>query len=272
METARLTVGRLGVHDLGPLVRYLEHDRRNNLFLLANLDQLGMEHPALRYFCAKDAQGAWAGVLMLLRSTAGLCWRDRRALPSLKDIFLREQASALSGQQSQVDPFLNLLPDAAIGERLAATYATVSSTGLRAWSEQGERLATLDDLDLLADLYTRNLLFGRLDRDRRRARIESILTTGGVITLVERNGLAVSAARTSAVGFGMAMIGGVLTLPAYRQQGLARACVGLMSRRLIELGIEPCLLYNERDPAASRTYLGLGYQFIDWWTVAFLDS
>ena len=193
-------------------------------------------------------------------------------MPPFKDIFQREGATGLSGQKDQVDPLLNLLPDDQEIERIDATYVTIGRNELRPWPEQGERLATLDDTQLLADLYARNLLFGRLDRDKHRTRIESVLTSGGLITVVERDGLAVSAARTSAVGYGMAMIGGVLTLPAYRRQGHARACVGLLSRTLLDLGIEPCLMYNHADPAATGTYLGLGYQAIDEWIVAFLDT
>jgi len=272
METPRLTVRRLGQKDVGALVRYLERDRLNNLFHLANLDQLGIEHPELHYYGAFRADGAWAGELMRFRSSAGIFWQDRRVLPQFKDIIHREKASALTGQSTQVDPLLSLLPDGYISECVAATYALVGAGELRPWPDRGERLATLDDLDLLADLYARNLLFGKLDWRKHRARIESVLATGGIITLVERDGLAVSAARTSAIGHGMAMIGGVITLPAYRRMGFARACTGLLSRQLIERGVDSCLNYSAADPAASKTYLGLGYRTIGKWTIAFLNA
>ena len=265
-------IRRLDPDDRELLVDYLERDRRNNLFLLANLAQLGLGHADLRYFCAYDAEGVWAGVLMLFRTTACVFWHDRRVLPSFKDILQRERATGLSGQKHQVDPLLNLLPDDTEIERIDATYVTIGKKDLRPWSDRGERLATLDDIELLADLYAQNLLFGQLDRDKHRARVESVLKSGGFITLVERDGLAVSAARTSAVGYGMSMIGGVLTLPAYRRRGFAQACVGLLSRALLDLGIEPCLTYTPADPAATGTYLGLGYQAIDEWIVAFLDT
>jgi len=271
MNTQKPTLRRLGQDDTESLISYLESDRHNNLFHLSNLDQLSFDHPDLRYFGAFQPDGDWAGELMLFRTSAGVYWQDRRVLPYFKDIILREKARAISGQKDQVNPLLNLLPDGVISERISATYAVVGNDDLLPWAERGERPATLDDCDLLADLYARNLLFGKLDWDKHRARIESVLTTGGIITLIERDGLAVSAARTSAIGHGMAMIGGVITLPAYRQMGLARACTGLLSRQLIERGLDSCLTYNSADPAASRTYLGLGYRTIDEWTIAFLE-
>jgi ribosomal protein S18 acetylase RimI-like enzyme len=272
METRKLALRRLGQDDVEHLIPYLEGDRLNNLFHLANLDQLGIDHPELRYFGAFHPDDAWAGELMLFRTSAGVFWQDRRVLPLFKDIILRERTSAISGQKNQVDPLLNLLPDAHISQRIDATFAAVSAGDLRPWPERGERVATLDDVDLLTDLYARNLLFGRLDRDKHRARVESVLTTGGIITLAERDGLAVSAARTSAIGHGMAIIGGVMTLPAYRRMGFARACTGLLSQQLIERGVESCLNYDRGDLAASRTYQGLGYRTIGSWTIAFLDA
>lgn len=272
MGERNLTVRPLGPFDTDALVAYLEQDRGNNLFHLANLDQLGIHHPDLRFHGTFDPNGALAGELMLYRSNACLFWQDRRALPLMKAIVMRERVSGVSGNREQVDPLLNLLPEDIIRERIEATFAQVGAGELRPWPACGERLATLDDIDLLADLYARNLLFGRLDRDKHRARIESVLSTGGVITFVERDGLVVSAARTSAVGHGMAMIGGVLTLPAYRRLGFARACTGLLSRTLIERGIESYLTYDGADPAARRTYQDLGYQAVGEWIIAFLNT
>ena len=83
--------------------------------------------------------------------------------------------------------------------------------------------------------------------------------------------MAVSAARISAVGHGMAMIGGVVTLPAYRRYGFARACTGLLCRQLLNRGIEPHLTYDPSDPAPTTTYYQLGFADIGEWLLAFLQ-
>ena len=272
MGDTRLAVRRLGPADEKNLVAYLEQDPTNNLFHLANLDQLNIKHPDLHYFGAFDGSGTLVGEIMLMRKNAGIFWHDPAALPLFKEIVTSERVSAISGSRVQVEPLLNLLPAGSIRKSIKATYAHATADGLIPWPKRGERLATPDDVDLLADLCAHNILFSSLQRVGHRDRVELALKTGGLISLIERDGIAVAAARTSAIGHGMAMIGGVLTLPAYRRQGFARACTGLLSRRLIEMGVTPHLTYDHNDPAARRTYLDLGFQTIGEWTIAFLTT
>jgi len=271
MGNRQIAVRPLEPTDKEQLVAYLEQDPPNNLFHLANLAQLGIEHPDLHYYGAFDDDNTLIGEIMLMRTNAGVFWHDPAALPLFKEIIIRESVSTIAGSREQIDPLLNMLPAGSIRQLVNATYAHATAGGLMSWPTRGEHLATPDDIDLLADLYAHNILFTTLDRAGHQARVESVLATGGLIALIKRDGIAISAARTSAIGHGMAMIGGVLTLPAYRRQGFGRACTGLLARRLIEMGVTPHLTYDHNDPAARRTYLGLGFQTIGEWGIAFLN-
>jgi GNAT superfamily N-acetyltransferase len=271
VNATSLEVRRLGPADEPTLVAYLERDRANNLFHLANLAQLGMDCPDLRYFGAFDGP-ALVGELMLMRRSAGVVWDDPDCLPALLDVARRQRAEIFTGQRRGLERLLALLPASAIRERLFTHYARITAQTLRPWRPAGERLATLDDADVLAGLYARNLLMAGGTRAEHRARIERTLTTGGMIAWIERDGVAVSAARTSAIGYGMAMIGGVVTLPEYRRQGFARACTGLLTRELLGLGVEPYLNYDPSDPAPTACYRRLGYEDFDEWLLIVLNE
>jgi RimJ/RimL family protein N-acetyltransferase len=270
MDEPSLTIRRLEPTDLPQLVAFLEREAASNLFHLANLEQLGIEHPDLRYYGVFH-RAVMIGELMIYRRNAAVCWVDTAALAPLRDLLPREGVAALTGAQDQVGPLLDLLSPELCAERLPAIYARVTAETLIAWPARGERLATLDDLDCLSNLYAYNLLWGTQTRVEHRKRLETTLSTGGLVALIERDGLAVSAARTSAIGHGMAMIGGVVTLPAYRNQGYARAATGLLSRRLLERGIVPHLTYDPENAASARTYQRLGYQPAGHWIIAFLN-
>ncbi len=270
MSYASLAVRRLDQHDVPALICLLERDAPNNLFLLANLAQWGIACPFLRYFGA-FREGELVAVLMFFRHSAGLYWEDAGALPLFGALFQQTSVTALSGCRRQVEPWLPFLPAAVPERTLHGVFAVLNPGHLRPWAPRGERLATPADADLLAELYGRNLLFTRQAREEHRRRVLETLEAGGKIALVERDGRAVSAARTSAVGHGMAMIGGVITLPNYRRQGYATACTGLLSQELISSGITPYLVYNPQDPAAARVYQRLGFMPHDEWLVLFWD-
>jgi GNAT superfamily N-acetyltransferase len=266
-----LEVRRLGRPDVPAMTAFLERDAPNNLFLLANLVQWGISSPYLRYFGA-FRQGELVGVLMFFRHSAGICWEDADALPLFGAIFQQASVTALSGCRRQIEPWMPFLPPAVPERTLHGVFAVLSPGDLRPWPARGERLATPDDVDTLVELYGRNLLFTYQAREEHRRRLLETLEAGGKIAFIERDGRAVSAARTSAIGHGMAMIGGVVTLPNYRGQGYATACTGLLSQELIASGHTPYLVYNPGDPAASRVYQRLGFQPYDEWIVMFWDA
>lgn len=259
---------RLRPTDRAALIRYLEQDRLNNLFPLANLAQVGMEYPELRYFGAYVGDEL-LGALMLMRHNAGVAWHDPSVLPEFARLLLRERALALSGRRERVEPLLDLLPSGRVRRNVPARCAGVTEQSLRPWPGCGERLAGAGDIEALIELYSADILLTHVSREEHRQRLERTLNAGGLIVLVERDGLVVSGARTSAVGHGMAMIGSVATLPAYRRRGFARACTGLLSRLLIDQGIEPYLTYDFTDPAASRTYASLGFVDRSDWLLTF---
>ena len=59
------------------------------------------------------------------------------------------------------------------------------------------------------------------------------------------------------------MVGAVLTLPAYRNQGLASQVVSTLSKHCLDDGKIPCLFYD--NPKAGSIYHRLGYVTFDYW-------
>ncbi len=268
-DTHDIRVRRLTLADRAMLIRYLERDRAHHLFHLCNLEQPGMDHPELRYFGA-FAGAELVGDLMLLRANAGVAWDTPAVAPHFARILVNEQSGALSGRRDRVEPVLARLPAGMAERSVPAQLAAVRAENLRPWAGRGERMARLSDIDALADLYDQNMLLRAVSHAENVLRLERTLTTGGLIALVERDGRVVSAARTSAIGRGMAMIGGVATRPDYRRQGFARACTGRLCRILLDQRIEPYLTYDPTNLAASRAYAALGFEDIGAWLLAFL--
>ena len=59
------------------------------------------------------------------------------------------------------------------------------------------------------------------------------------------------------------MVGAVLTLPAYRNQGLASQVVSTLTKHCLDDGKIPCLFYD--NPKAGSIYHRLGYKTFDTW-------
>ena len=59
------------------------------------------------------------------------------------------------------------------------------------------------------------------------------------------------------------MVGAVLTLPAYRNQGLASQVVSTLTKRCLNDGKIPCLFYD--NPKAGSIYHRLGYVTFETW-------
>ena len=70
------------------------------------------------------------------------------------------------------------------------------------------------------------------------------------------------------------MIGGVATLPAYRNQGLSGICVGALCAALFAGGRQRIgLFYMPGNTAAARVYARLGFRPAgEWWLTRFASG
>jgi GNAT superfamily N-acetyltransferase len=270
MPRPSVRLRRLMPADRETLAAYLLRDPSNNIIQLANLEQYGLDRPGVRFFGAFEGR-ALVGELMCFRH-GGVCWNSDAALTPFAELLQQRQMEALYGSAGYVLPLLRLLPAADRGPVIETAFCDVTRESLQAWPARDERLARAADLGRLADFYALNLLSTNQTWSEHFRRLERTLYSGGMIALLERDGVVVSAGRVATLGYGMAMISSVVTRPAYRGQGFATACTGLLSRMLLDLGFTPHLCYDRADPVAARIYHRLGYQVRGDWVHVLLRT
>lgn len=92
-----------------------------------------------------------------------------------------------------------------------------------------------------------------------------IVTKEGVHMFISQDGTIVSHGNTTAETSVSGMIGGVLTLPEYRNLGHASKVVSALCKSLISRGKLACLFFD--NPKAGNIYYRLGFENIGKWCV-----
>jgi predicted GNAT family acetyltransferase len=127
-------------------------------------------------------------------------------------------------------------------------------------AEGGLRTATESDLPLVQQWWAAfaNVSGNPVPPDEVTARrIES-----GDIAMWEVQGAPVSAAGCTQVVAGVSRIQPVYTPPDLRRHGYAAACVGHLSKRIVDLG-HSCVLYTDLgNPTSNSVYRSLGYETV----------
>jgi RimJ/RimL family protein N-acetyltransferase len=222
-----------------------------------------------------------AGVVAAVRGTGGIYHvpGDREALESVAEVVVEKarqgSLSLLSGHYSQVGVLLPLVQAAGVGPPDYCHFRTLHADQLAVPRPTPgfppARLASTDDMERLIDFYETG--FYSLARLPSRAAWHNRLTeqfAHRTLYLVENyQGRVVSAALSSAEAGGVAMLGGVATLPEYRGKGLSTLCVGALCEHLLTHGFHTvALFYLEDNSSAARVYDKLGFQEAGQWLLA----
>jgi len=250
-------IRKLLAADTPELLAVLRGDPRNNLFLIGNLLTMSMREPDLEYWGC-DVQGRLAGVLMRYRANWSLYdagGADFAAMAAVVDQH-PAGARAITGEYGLVSRLWEHIRNYEASEDHRSHFAVMQAMSEAPNAKQARR-ATATDLPGLAALYAEA---GEMSRDE--ASLRRVLTHGRVF-VAEDGGRIVSAALTNAETPEMAMIGGVFTLPAFRNRGHATACMRALCRDLLRQGIQPCLFYD--NPRAASIYRRLGFQEVGTW-------
>jgi len=80
------------------------------------------------------------------------------------------------------------------------------------------------------------------------------------VVVVNDEGQPIGGARANAVTEDMAVVGGVITIPAYRQQGVGTAVSQVITAVLVEMGKEVVLETDDENIPAIKIYEKLGYE------------
>lgn len=94
---------------------------------------------------------------------------------------------------------------------------------------------------------------------------QAIETNTGRTYYIEKDGVIIASASTSAENSLSAMVVGVCTHPNYRGNGYASLILQKMIQDFTKESRTLCLFYN--NPAAGRIYKRLGFKDIGMWTM-----
>jgi predicted GNAT family acetyltransferase len=234
-----------------------------NLFMIGNLETMGLGAENLFYWGQFSSRGELLGVAMRYR--VNWCFYapqacDWRPLARLVDEYPESQV--INGHPDQVQPILDRLERYAVRELHSSYYCRLSpdtTLPLPAWPT---RQATEADVPALVELYATAGIM-RQDADSLRRKLQK-----NHVVVTEDGGQIVSAALTSTETSSAAMIGGVFTPEPWRNRGyasaaLARLCADLRPKA-------SCLFYD--NPAAGVIYRRLGFEDLGPWSLVFLTG
>ena len=253
----------LGQADQPLLRRTLDQDPYYNLFMIGDLEMMGLEHEHLFYW-AQFATGKMVGVAMRYRRN--WCFYDAGGADVA--LFCRAvddypEDSVINGRASLVGGIIERLQRCEVISDHPSFYCVQSPDLVLPAPEHPTRRATVDDV---AALVTHYETAGEM---RRGAESLRLCLAHNRIFVSELGGKIVSAVLTHVETDTMAMIGGVYTPEPLRNRGYASAAMTALCTSLLEDGRQPCLFYD--NPAAGAIYRRIGFQDIGLWRLAYLQ-
>ncbi len=266
-----MTTRKLGETDRAALRALARQQPENNLFLLGNLESLGLDRPFCTFWGDFAANGSLRGVANRYFtgwSLYGQTDADWSALAALIDADKdAERLQDNPGAIASILPFLRRCKAANVHVEELMRLEAADFAARPVPPGWQVRRATMGDLDALAALYA-----DAGDMTRSRPGTERPLRDGRVYLALDEAGAVGAAALTNAemqTPPRLAMVGGVFTPPAQRGRGLAASVCSVLCASLLADEITPVLYW--KHPAAGHIYRELGFQPIGSWRSVWLE-
>ena len=214
--------------DAAPLMAVLDVEDAATFRMLGDLEERGIGRD-VRGWLAEDAEGKPAGVLTVAELCRGRWYAsvmlfDEVAAPALAEVLMHSPAWEVSGSTEHVQPLVPHLTR--LHSVTSAPWSIVPELDVEVPPELLPdrdprcRLATVDDLDVLVDVYSTYELEAVPTRRRLRAYLERTLAHRPVL-VSEVDGMVVAAYRVEFMTSRYAYWSGLTVLPSHRRQHLA---------------------------------------------------
>ena len=251
-----------------------------HLFAEADLDEWGWDSHKLEYWGWFDGEHL-VGYLMRYGISVQWYFTDPRVVPQMAariDSY-PDVIEFSSGIEVTSWPVLNRMRFHRVVRHERGHVAVLHAARFRATTLHGSlgrgRAATLDDLDALTELHMAAPDQWSLISRRERYLIlrRSLLESRRRLFLAENaDGQPVAAAQTIAEGTRLAVVGAVVTHPDWRNQGYGTVATAHLCASLLQSGHVPYLFYRRTNRAAASLYGKIGFQVVDDWLIAEVDS
>jgi len=239
-----------------------------NLFILGDIENFGFDN---------DFQEVWfqtfkdqiAGIVLRYHDNLILYSKDLNMdFQEVKTFLDTLKVRVISGKGMVMERLHPLVADR-FSKREMSFCELVDS--LKLTEDTGEvMIAEKADAMEIAEVYGQISEFAGLYpsevETRHRQIANRIESKEGVHMLIRRDGRIVSHANSAAETSVSGMIGGILTLPEYRNQGLANRVISALCKNLVQRGKSVCLFYD--NPEADGLFQRLGFQVTNKWTIS----
>ncbi len=238
-----------------------------NLFILGDIENFGFEN-TFQEVWFQTVEARLTGIVLRYHDNLIIYSHDldmdfQEVLALLETRTIR----IISGKQSVMDrvyPFV-----ARQFSKREMTFCELQDSSKLAEVTGAVQVAGAAEAREIAEVYGQISEFAGLyaaEVDTRQRQIANRISSGeGVHLFIKKDGKIVSHANSAAETSVSGMIGGILTLPAYRHQGLAREVISAVCRDLARRGKSACLFYDNHE--ASGLFQDLGFQITNKWTI-----
>jgi predicted GNAT family acetyltransferase len=255
--------------DQEPLVAYLLEESAINLFILGDIENFGMSTEFMDIWGDFDENGDYQGVLLRYNDFFILYSKENEFdVKGFEDVLKNHgKVECISGKASTIERFIQSATMRPQSVKLQYYVGLRNCVNERFRESTREAMkGSVKDVDDVAQLLNTIEEFGGMSQTAVDGIKREIEKGGARLYLIKEGSKVVATARSAAENSRSAMIVGVATDPAYRNNGLASACMAKLCKELLKEGKEICLFYD--NPRAGSIYRALGFQDVGMWTMA----
>jgi predicted GNAT family acetyltransferase len=289
LPTAEVSVSieRLTEHERNETLAFLAERAIHTVILVGFIRDNGLESPLNRgtmYGC-RNSEGRLEGVALIGHTTLVEA-RTHRALREFaiktkeySNSQLGPRTHLIMGEQENIEKFWSYYAEEGRGMRLACRELLLELRKAVTSSEvaTGLRLATMDDLDLVAPVHAgmaeAESGINPMDVDPIgfRQRCARRIEKGRVWVLLQGKEL-VFKADIQADTPDVIYLEGVYVAPAFRGNGIGRNCLSHLTRELLMRTESVCVLVNEDNPKAQALYRSSNFKMQSYYYTIFMQT
>ncbi|MBT3319224.1 MAG: GNAT family N-acetyltransferase [Clostridia bacterium] len=256
-------VRKLEEKDRKITMEYLAYEPSINLFALGDIELFGFDKEFQDVWGSFDERGELNGVLLRYNDNFIPYYKeaDFDDAEFKKIISAFEDDTMISGKESIINNYVNLLPDKKVKRMY---FCELTSKELLKENSADIKTAKVSDAARIQALLE---TIEEFDRPTTQKEIEERISdkSGRIYYMEDSDGQMMSVSQTTAENSRSAMIVGVATAKAYRNRGLMRVCLSKLCADVLSEGKTLCLFYD--NPKAGSVYHKLGFESIDKWVM-----
>lgn len=238
-----------------------------NLFILGNIENFGFESPFQDVWFQRQ-RGKICGVALRHRDNL-LIYSQQLDIDFSEALsfLISSKVRIVSGKNTVIEKILPYLPTDYPRKEMKFCELDNAEKLINETSEVA--IATASDAMEIAMAYGQIDEFQGLYPSDVSVRYDQIVnrirTKVGIHMFIRRDGKIVSHVNSAAETGGSGMIGGIMTLPEYRNQGFSSKVISALCKSLDQRKKTACLFHD--NPTAASVFLRLGFHETNQWVI-----